>query len=60
MIWVNGHNLGKYWSIGLQQTIYLPAEWLKKEKNEMVVLELIKPQQKVLSSLSKPILNELR
>ena len=60
MIWVNGHNLGKYWSIGPQQTIYLPAEWLKSGKNEVVLLELIKPEQKVLSSLGKPILNELR
>lgn len=60
MIWVNGHNLGKYWSIGPQQTIYLPAEWLKKGKNEVVLLELIKPEQKILSSLNKPILNELK
>ncbi|WP_069659631.1 glycoside hydrolase family 35 protein [Arcticibacter eurypsychrophilus] len=60
MIWVNGHNLGKYWSIGPQQTIYLPAEWLKSGKNEVAVLELIKPEQKVLSSLGKPILNELK
>lgn len=57
--WVNGHNLGKYWSIGPQQTLYVPIEWLKKGKNEIVILELLRPG-KYLSSLNKPILNELR
>jgi beta-galactosidase len=60
MIWVNGHNLGKYWSIGPQQTLYLPAEWLKAGKNEVVVLELLKPQQNHLSTISTPVLNEVR
>jgi beta-galactosidase len=59
VIWVNGHNLGKYWSIGPQQTIYLPAEWLKKGANEIIVLELNKPEVNVLSSLNKPILDEV-
>ncbi|MBV4359230.1 glycoside hydrolase family 35 protein [Pinibacter aurantiacus] len=56
-VWINGHNLGRYWSIGPQQTLYVPVEWLKKGKNEVVVLELLKPQEE-LSSLSKPVLNE--
>ncbi|WPU93722.1 beta-galactosidase [Mucilaginibacter sabulilitoris] len=60
MVWVNGHNLGKYWSIGPQQTLYLPAEWLNKGKNEMVVLELLKPQQTQLTGLAKPILDEVK
>ena len=42
--------LGRYWSIGPQQTLYVPAVWLKggDEMNELVVLELEKdgcPQQ---------------
>jgi beta-galactosidase len=60
IVWVNGHNLGKYWSIGPQQTLYLPAEWLKKGKNDIVVLELLKPAGKTISTLSNPILNELK
>lgn len=55
-IWVNGHNLGRYWNIGPQQTVYLPAEWLKKGENEIEVLELLKPEQTVLKGISKPIL----
>lgn len=59
MVWVNGKNLGKYWEVGPQQTLYLPAEWLKKGSNEIVVLELNKPEQQTLSSLDKPILDSL-
>ena len=59
-VWVNGHNLGKYWEIGPQQTIYLPAEWLKTGKNEVVIFELIKPEQMKLRGVRKPILNVLK
>jgi len=60
VVWVNGHNLGRYWSIGPQQTIYLPAEWLKKGDNEVVVLELEKTGQEELGGLGKPILDVLQ
>jgi beta-galactosidase len=60
MVWVNGNNLGKYWEVGPQQTLYLPAEWLKKGKNEIVVLELNKPEQATLSGLAKPILDQVK
>ncbi|ETZ24715.1 beta-galactosidase family protein [Pedobacter sp. V48] len=59
VVWVNGHNLGKYWSIGPQQTIYLPAEWLKKGKNQVVVLDLLKTDQQFLPTLNKPILDQV-
>lgn len=59
-VWINGHNLGRYWSIGPQQTLYVPVEWLKKGKNEVAVLELLKPEQNEISGLSKPILDEVR
>ncbi len=59
VVWVNGHNLGRYWYIGPQQTIYVPAEWLKKGANKIAVLELIKPEQRVLQSSEKSILDKL-
>jgi len=60
VVWVNGHNLGRYWAIGPQQTLYVPAEWLKKGANTITVLELLKPQQATLPTLDHPILSELR
>ena len=59
-VWVNGHNLGRYWEIGPQQTLYVPAEWLKKGQNEMIVLELLKPEQSSIHGLESPILNLLK
>ena len=40
VIWVNGHNLGRYWDIGPQKRLYCPAPWLKKGKNEVLVFDL--------------------
>lgn len=40
VVWVNGHNLGRYWNIGPQQRLYCPAPWLKKGKNEVIVFDL--------------------
>jgi beta-galactosidase GanA len=40
VVWVNGHNLGRYWNVGPQFRLYCPAPWLKKGKNEVVVFDL--------------------
>lgn len=59
-VWINGHHLGRYWNVGPQQTIYVPAEWLKEGKNEIQVLELLKPGQQVLTGIEKPVLDLLQ
>ena len=41
VLYVNGHNLGRYWSIGPQQRLYCPASWLKKGENKIVVFDLL-------------------
>ena len=40
VVWINGHNLGRYWNIGPQYQLYCPAPWLKKGKNEIVIFDL--------------------
>ncbi len=60
VVWLNGHNLGRYWDIGPQQTIYVPAPWLKKGKNEIAVFEELNLKQDEISSIDHPILNDLR
>ena len=42
LIWVNGRLLGRFWNIGPQQTLYVPAPWLKVGKNEVVAFELLR------------------
>lgn len=58
--WVNGHNLGRFWNIGPQQTMYVPGPWLKRGENEIVVLDLFGPEKPVIAGLEQPILNQLR
>ncbi len=41
-VWVNGHNLGRYWEIGPQTRLYCPASWLKDGENEIIVFDLHK------------------
>ncbi|WP_371478134.1 beta-galactosidase family protein [Kitasatospora sp. NBC_00315] len=38
--WVNGFNLGRYWSRGPQHTLYVPGPVLRPGRNEIVLLEL--------------------
>lgn len=42
IVYVNGHNLGRYWEIGPQTKLYCPASWLKKGRNEVVVFDLLR------------------
>ena len=39
-IFVNGHNVQRYWSsIGPQYSFYCPAQWLVDGENELVLFE---------------------
>lgn len=58
-VWINGHSLGKFWNIGPQQTLYLPAPWLKEGRNEIVVFEMEDTGHRTIEGLSQPILDEL-
>ncbi|MBV8580913.1 MAG: beta-galactosidase [Candidatus Eremiobacteraeota bacterium] len=39
-LWINGHHAGRFWSIGPQYSLYVPAEWLQRGSNEVVVFDL--------------------
>ena len=59
-VYVNGHVLGRFWKIGPQQTLYLPGCWLKKGKNEVVVLDVMGPQGEATAFCqNKPELDKL-
>lgn len=59
LVYVNGHALGRFWGIGPQQTLYLPGCWLKKGKNEIIVLDVVGPQETVVEGLSAPMIDKL-
>jgi len=46
MVYINGHNLGRYWNIGPQQRLFCPASWLKKGENDIVVFDLLQSESK--------------
>ena len=58
-VWVNAHNLGGFWYIGPQQTLYCPGVWLREGENEIVVLELEDKGKRTIQGLKEPILNQL-
>ena len=59
-VWVNGHAMGRIWSIGPQQTLYIPGCWLKKGRNEVIVLDVVGPQEAVVWGQAEPELNKLQ
>jgi beta-galactosidase len=60
VVWVNRRCLGRYWSIGPTQTMYLPGPWIRRGKNEIIVLDLTGPRNPRIEGLRTPILDQLR
>jgi len=59
-VWVNGHNLGRYWSTGPQQTLYCPGCWLRPGKNEILIFDMASNGQPKIAGLAEAVLNEVR
>lgn len=61
IVFVNGHNLGRFWNVGPQQTLYLPGCWLQQGKNTVVVFDqLNRTQQTEIKGVTKPVLDQLK
>ncbi len=56
-VWLNGHALGRFWNIGPQKTLYIPAPWLKPGRNEVVVFDLEGKSGQKIEGLDHPILH---
>ncbi|CAK6440362.1 unnamed protein product [Pipistrellus nathusii] len=39
VVFINGQNLGRYWNVGPQETLYLPGVWLDQGINQVIVFE---------------------
>lgn len=59
-VYVNGHALGRFWRIGPQQTLYLPGCWLKKGRNEIIIMDIVGPKAPVIWGQDQPELNKLQ
>ena len=60
LVYVNGYAIGRIWHKGPQQTLYVPGCWLKKGKNEVIVMDVTGPKGRpVVSGLTSPIWDKL-
>lgn len=61
IIFINDHNIGRYWKVGPQQTLYIPGVWLKKGENKIVIFEQLNetPMTEV-KTVKTPILMNLK
>ncbi len=61
IIFINGKNIGRYWKVGPQQTLYIPGVWLNKGENKIVIFEQLNDDAKTeVSTLKTPKLQVLK
>jgi beta-galactosidase GanA len=54
MVWINGHNLGRYWNIGPQKRLYCPSSWMREGLNEIMVFDLHQTEAKPITGSKTP------
>lgn len=60
IVLVNGHNLGRFWEIGPQHSLYLPAEFLHLGENELVVFETEGRYQETIAVRERPVCKKVK
>ena len=56
-VYINGHAIGRFWSIGPQQTLYMPGCWLKKGVNEIIITDVLGPKSTRVEGKTEPVLD---
>ena len=60
IVFINGKNIGRYWKVGPQQTLYIPGVWLKKGENKIVIFEQLNDMlQKKVRTVKVPVIHKL-
>lgn len=52
--WINGFNLGRYWTRGPQETLFVPRGVVRAGRNELIVLELESAAEAVAAFVPEP------
>jgi beta-galactosidase len=61
IVFINGINIGRYWNVGPQQTLYIPGVWLKEGENRIVIFEQLNKDAKTeIRTVKAPVLHDLR
>lgn len=59
VVLVNGHNLGRFWELGPQHSLYLPEEFLKRGENELIVFETEGRYQETIPVRARPVFKKV-
>jgi beta-galactosidase len=51
VVWVNGHNLGRFWDIGPQKRLFCPRPFLRSGLNEIIIFDLHQTDPKPLTGV---------
>lgn len=61
IVFINGINIGRYWHVGPQQTLYIPGVWLKKGENAILIFEQLNKEPKTeVNTVKTPVLQDLK
>jgi beta-galactosidase GanA len=52
IVYINGHNLGRYWNIGPQQRLFCPSSWLNKGNNEIIVFDFLQMEARSVTGFT--------
>ena len=55
VVWINGHNLGRYWDIGPQYDLFVPGAWLIKGENRIIIFDMERTKSAPLNATSERI-----
>ena len=55
VLYVNGRNLGRYWNVGPQHSLYCPAPFLRKGDNQIDIIELEDTKPNPICGLARPL-----
>lgn len=53
---INGFNIGRFWEVGPQYTLYVPGGLLKERDNEIVVFDVNHVGEAVIKTRTEAIL----
>lgn len=51
MVWVNGHNLGRFWEIGPQKRLFCPGTFIRQGLNEIIIFDLHQTEPKPVTGV---------
>jgi beta-galactosidase len=54
-VWIGDHNLGRFWSVGPQYTLYTPAPWMQIGTTPITFFDLQSDGSERLSTLDEPV-----